>query len=143
MVPKVGFEPTQAYAYGALNTACLPIPPLRHVKNSLAQEFTVYNRFWLQRTSVSQGPGVSSGSNTLRLTTNGRCPDKPRHAVNPEGIEPALSRWVPSCELCAFARRRPALHSSAPRLPRSRCWLNLHRDSHLAGCVIELLPLAY
>ncbi len=28
-VPKVGFEPTQAYAYGALNTACLPIPPLR------------------------------------------------------------------------------------------------------------------
>ncbi len=32
MVPKVGFEPTQAYAYGALNTACLPVPPLRHDK---------------------------------------------------------------------------------------------------------------
>src|SRR5579875_2173625 len=33
LVPKVGFEPTQAYAYGALNTACLPVPPLRRRPN--------------------------------------------------------------------------------------------------------------
>ena len=52
MVPKVGFEPTQAYAYGALNTACLPIPPLRHVKDSLAEEFTVYNRLFSSSTIV-------------------------------------------------------------------------------------------
>jgi hypothetical protein len=29
-VPKVGFEPTRAYAHYALNVARLPIPPLRH-----------------------------------------------------------------------------------------------------------------
>ena len=29
LVPKVGFEPTRAAAHGALNTACLPVPPLR------------------------------------------------------------------------------------------------------------------
>jgi hypothetical protein len=28
-VPKVGFEPTRAYAHYALNVARLPIPPLR------------------------------------------------------------------------------------------------------------------
>src|SRR5690606_10628947 len=30
IVPKVEFEPTRADAHGALNTACLPVPPLRH-----------------------------------------------------------------------------------------------------------------
>jgi hypothetical protein len=34
MVPKVGLEPTRAYAHGALNTACLPIPPLRRLVDS-------------------------------------------------------------------------------------------------------------
>ena len=32
MVPRVGFEPTQAYAHGPLKTACLPIPPPRPTK---------------------------------------------------------------------------------------------------------------
>lgn len=44
MVPKVGFEPTQAYAYGALNTACLPFPPLRHCYVSLAQSLIGFNK---------------------------------------------------------------------------------------------------
>jgi|AP82_1055514.scaffolds.fasta_scaffold280320_1 hypothetical protein len=29
MVPRVGFEPTRAYAHGPLKTACLPVPPPR------------------------------------------------------------------------------------------------------------------
>ena len=29
LVPRAGFEPTQAYAHGPLKTACLPIPPPR------------------------------------------------------------------------------------------------------------------
>gem|GEM_PF-7036710 len=34
LVPKAGFEPAQAYAYCALNTACLPVPPLRRKRDS-------------------------------------------------------------------------------------------------------------
>ena len=30
-MPKVGFEPTRAYAHYALNVARLPIPPLRRL----------------------------------------------------------------------------------------------------------------
>lgn len=29
-MPKVGFEPTRPYRHCALNTACLPVSPLRH-----------------------------------------------------------------------------------------------------------------
>ena len=60
MVPKVGFEPTQAYAYGALNTACLPVPPLRHDKRQF-----------------------NTGKARLR-----QC-GIPRHAVTSGGVEPA------------------------------------------------------
>ena len=31
VVPKAGFEPAQAEAHCLLRTACLPIPPLRHL----------------------------------------------------------------------------------------------------------------
>ena len=36
-MPKVGVEPTRAYAHYALNVARLPIPPLRHAQNILPQ----------------------------------------------------------------------------------------------------------
>ena len=32
IMPKVGFEPTRAYAHYALNVARLPIPPLRRAR---------------------------------------------------------------------------------------------------------------
>ena len=32
VMPKVGFEPTRAYAHYALNVARLPIPPLRRAR---------------------------------------------------------------------------------------------------------------
>lgn len=36
MVRKEGFEPSQAFAYGALNTACLPFHHFRTARDSLA-----------------------------------------------------------------------------------------------------------
>ena len=32
LVPRVGFEPTQAIAHGPLKTACLPVPPPRPIR---------------------------------------------------------------------------------------------------------------
>ena len=39
LVPKVGFEPTRAIAHGALNTACLPVSPLRLTPVVVYQSF--------------------------------------------------------------------------------------------------------
>ena len=35
MVPRAGFEPTQAYAHHPLKMACLPIPPPRPIRKAL------------------------------------------------------------------------------------------------------------
>jgi hypothetical protein len=43
MVPKVGLEPTRAVAHGALNTACLPVPPLRQAPFSITGNATKRN----------------------------------------------------------------------------------------------------
>ena len=65
MVPKVGFEPTQASAYGALNTACLPVPPLRHGKRQFSTGKACLQALCalLQAASID---GVESGQIMLR-----------------------------------------------------------------------------
>ena len=42
MVPKVGVEPTRAYAHTALNRARLPVSPLRHMDLVFAFELAKY-----------------------------------------------------------------------------------------------------
>jgi hypothetical protein len=39
MVPKAGFEPARPYGHCALNTARLPVPPLRHVVILIIKDF--------------------------------------------------------------------------------------------------------
>ena len=50
LVPRAGFEPTQAKAHGPLKTACLPIPPPR-----LAMRPTLYHVMSLERPSSVEG----------------------------------------------------------------------------------------
>ena len=43
LVPRVGFEPTRAYAHGPLKTACLPVPPPRP---SRARRYYITTSAW-------------------------------------------------------------------------------------------------
>jgi hypothetical protein len=54
-MPKVGFEPTRSYEHCALNTACLPVSPLRLEINIrlLGYKGKYYFKFLLQDKSAA------------------------------------------------------------------------------------------
>ena len=68
LVPRAGFEPTQANAHGPLKTACLPIPPPRpsgasHIISSTTLRGTHHS--WSGPPSLSAIIGNSEGTNWI------------------------------------------------------------------------------
>ena len=84
-VPKERLELSRAYAHGALNTACLPIPPLRQGWRPIEPLWRVY--LYVNLTTSSENTRKAAAVPIVKLKS---VRSMPRRVVNTESAPPKI-----------------------------------------------------